>query len=196
MAGRSLDELADYVEAARADADPVPYQILDDEYGLWLRGEYDSLEKLKKQSIKKLMAEQAKLSKSKKMTSWVVSKGGLNKESFAAEGVDPASFKRGFPRGFWRANGGMTADDLAEALLDDPSIYSGAMADFDSPIRFGANDALEWAFALIDNPQMYRDPTVQLRIDDLDDAIRQVEAAPRWRSARAGLSRCCRSPHD
>lgn len=181
QADRSLQDIVDYLEAAEAGRDPTPWQIIDDEYDLFLRGEVESLEKVKEASVKKLMAEQRKLSKSKKMVSWVVERGGLNKQSFEAEGLDPALFGRGggFPPGFWRAgNLGMTADDVAEALMDDPSITIAAMPDIDSPVRFGANDALEWVDALTRNKDMYRDPTVQARIDELDEAIRQIEEAP------------------
>jgi hypothetical protein len=178
QADRSLEELADYIEAVNATRDPTPVRILDEDYELWLRGEFDTLEGVKKASINKLEKEQRKLSKSKKMVSWVKEKGGLNKKVFAAEGIDPENFKR-FPPGFWRAGDqGMTPDMLAERLLDDPDISVAAIPDFTSPVAFTANDAFDWVETVINNPGMYRDPTVQTRIDDLDARIREIEEAP------------------
>ena len=180
QADRSLEELADYIEAVNAARDPTPVRILDEDYELFLRGEFDTLEGAKKASIGKLEQEQRKLSKSKKMVGWVKEKGGLNKKVFAAEGIDPEVFKKGrFPPGFWRAGDqGLTPDMLAERLLEDPDISVAAIPDFTSPVAFTANDAFDWVETVINNPGMYRDSTVQTRIDDLDARIREVEEAP------------------
>jgi hypothetical protein len=72
----------------------------------------------------------------------------------------------------------MTPDMLAERLLDDPDISVAAIPDFTSPVAFTANDAFDWVETVINNPGMYRDPTVQTRIDDLDARIREIEEAP------------------
>jgi hypothetical protein len=180
QADRSLEEIADYIDALNAARDPTPIRIMDEEYELWLRGEFDTLEGVKKSTVKKLEQEQRKLSKSKKMVGWVKEKGGLNKKIFAAEGIDPEVFKKGrFPPGFWRAGDqGMTPDMLAERLLDDPDISVAAIPDLTSPVAFTANDAFDWVETVINNPNMYRDPTVQARIDDLDARIKEVEEAP------------------
>ena len=180
QADRSLEELADYIEAVNATRDPTPVRILDEDHELFLRGEFDTLEGAKKASIGKLEQEQRKLSKSKKMVGWVKEKGGLNKKVFAAEGIDPEVFKKGrFPPGFWRAGDqGLTPDMLAERLLEDPDISVAAIPDFTSPVAFTANDAFDWVETVINNPGMYRDSTVQTRIDDLDARIREVEEAP------------------
>lgn len=178
QADRSLEEIADYIDALNASRDPTPVRIMDEEYGLWLRGEIDTLEGVKKSTVKKLEQEQRKLSKSKKMVSWVKEQGGLNKKIFAAEGIDPENFKK-FPPGFWRAgDDGLSPDQLAERLMEDPEINVAAIPDLASPVRFTANDAFDWAETVINNPGMYRDPSIQPRIDDLDTRIREVEEAP------------------
>lgn len=179
-ASRAIDDTADYLEQASALREPTPVRIMDEEYVRFLNKEYASLEQAKKKSLKKLLAEQAKLSKSKKLTTWIINAGGLNKKAFIAEGIDEEVFKKGrFSGQFGRAgDNGMTPDMLAEKLLDDPDIYPAVVQDMQSVVQFTANDAVEWAKGVINNPGKYIDPTVQGRIDALDLEIERLEQTP------------------
>ena len=179
-ASRAIDDTADYLEQASALREPTPVRIMDEEYVRFLNKEYASLELAKKKSVDKLVAQQTKLTKSKKVTGWIKKAGGLNKKAFEAEGVDPEVFKVGrFPPGFWRAgDNGMTPDMLAEKLIDDPDISPAAVQDMQGMVQFTANDAFNWAEGVINNPGKYLDPTIQGRIDELDLEIERLQQTP------------------
>ncbi len=179
-ASRAIDDTADYLEQTSALREPTPVRIMDEEYVRFLNKEYASLAQAKSKSVDKLVAQQTKLTKSKKVTGWIKKAGGLNKKAFEAEGVDPEVFKMGrFPPGFWRAgDNGMTPDMLAEKLLDDPDISPAAVQDMQGVVQFTANDAFNWAEGVINNPGKYLDPTVQGRIDELDLEIERLQQTP------------------
>lgn len=174
QADRSLQEVIDYLELARAERDPTPWQIVDEEYGRYLDAQVKIAEKEKQKIIKRLITEQSKLSKSQKWAQWIRKKGGLNKEAWMAEGIEPGAFAN-----MWRAGDkGLKPDDLAELIMDDPSISIFDLGDFASARGFDANDAVEFVSALLRDPDKYVDPSIQRRIDEFDEQIRQIDEAP------------------
>lgn len=173
QADRSLQEVIDYLELARAERDPTPWQIVDEEYGRYLDAQVKIAEKEKQKIIKRLITEQSKLSKSQKWAQWIRKKGGLNKEAWMAEGIEPGAFAN-----MWRAGDkGLKPDDLAELIMDDPSISIFDLGDFAGARGFDANDAVEFVSALLRDPDKYVDPSIQRRIDEFDEQISQIEEA-------------------
>lgn len=198
LADRSVEAMADVAEAARAErfGDFTPSAIqMDADYQAYLRGEYDSLVKAGNASIRKLKAQRKKLAGSEKVIDWIDSNGGLNKAAWEANGIDKATWegrqitqqlisKKGkpytrtytekpkeFPSGFWKdGDEGLTPDGLVELMKEDPRFFE-FVEDVGGVQQVGANDALLYFRELLNDTGRYIDPEVQLKIDDLDEAI-------------------------
>jgi len=98
---------------------------------------------------------------------FIAKKGGLNRESMEAEGVDPAEFKkRGgvFGKPLFPKTGGLTADGVAELLHEE-----GIITDFD------ANEALDVINDMLFEDTRFVDSQVEGEIDSLENAISQNE---------------------
>jgi hypothetical protein len=198
LADRSVEAMADIAEAARAErfGDFTPSAIqMDADYQAYLRGEYDSLVKAGNASIRKLKSQRKELASSEKVIDWIDSNGGLNKAAWEADGIDKATWegrqitqqlvsKKGkpytrtytekpkeFPSGFWKdGDEGLTPDGLVELMKEDPRFFE-FVEDVGGVQRVGANDALLYFRELLNDTGRYIDPEVQLKIDDLDEAI-------------------------
>ena len=92
---------------------------------------------------------------------WIAKEGGLNKERWAREGIDVADMKamRGGQKPVFRVKGGYDPDMLAERLRE-----SGAT-------EMQMNDAIDLVEDMVRNPKMFRDPTVQNQIDEIEQNI-------------------------
>jgi hypothetical protein len=92
---------------------------------------------------------------------WIAKEGGLNKERWAREGIDVADMKamRGGQKPVFRVKGGYDPDMLAERLRE-----SGAT-------EMQMNDAIDLVEDMVRNPKMFRDPTVQRQIDEIEENI-------------------------
>ena len=198
LADRSVEAMADVAEAARAErfGDFTPSAIqMDADYQAYLRGEYDSLVKTVNASVRKLKAQRRELANSEKVIDWIDSNGGLNKAAWEADGIDKATWEgrqitkqlvskkgkpytrtytekpKGFPSGFWKdGDEGLTPDGLVELMKEDPRFFE-FVEDVGGVQQIGANDALLYFRELLNDTGRYIDPDVQLRIDDLDEAI-------------------------
>ena len=198
LADRSVEAMADVAEAARAErfGDFTPSAIqMDADYQAYLRGEYDSLVKAGNASIRKLKAQRKELANSEKVIDWINSNGGLNKAAWEADGIDKATWEgrqitqqliskkgkpytrtytekpKGFPSGFWKdGDEGLTPDGLVELMKEDPRFFE-FVEDVGGVQQVGANDALLYFRELLNDTGRYIDPEVQLKIDDLDEAI-------------------------
>ena len=198
LADRSVEAMADIAEAARAErfGDFTPSAIqMDADYQAYLRGEYDSLVKAGNASIRKLKSQRKELASSEKVIDWIDSNGGLNKAAWEADGIDKATWegrqitqqlvsKKGkpytrtytekpkeFPSGFWKdGDEGLTPDGLVELMKEDPRFFE-FVEDVGGVQQVGANDALLYFRELLNDTGRYIDPEVQLKIDDLDEAI-------------------------
>lgn len=98
---------------------------------------------------------------------FIAKKGGLNRESMEAEGVDPAEFKkRGgvFGKPLFPKQGGLTADGVAELLHEE-----GVIIDFD------ANEALDIINDMLFEDTRFVDSQVEGEIDSLENEISQME---------------------
>ena len=198
LADRSIDAMADMAEAARAERfkNFTPSAIqMDADYEAYLRGEYDSLVKAGNASIRKLKSQRKELASSEKVIDWIDSNGGLNKAAWEADGIDKATWegrqitkklisKKGkpytrtytekpkeFPSGFWKdGDEGLTPDGLVELMKEDPRFFE-FIEDVGGVQQVGANDALMYFKELLNDTGRFIDPEVQLKINDLDEAI-------------------------
>ncbi|AUR93205.1 coil containing protein [Vibrio phage 1.185.O._10N.286.49.C2] len=124
--------------------------------------------------VKSMLAEVAKAEKQIKQIQkdndtigqFLAKKGGLNRESMVAEGVDPEHFKdksKVFGRPLFPKNGGMTTDDVAELLNQ----YDGYSLD--------ANEALDVIFEVLDGDTKFVEPDVNAKIEDIENNIQNIE---------------------
>jgi hypothetical protein len=195
---RAIESYADMLEAARVEryGDFAPSAIqMDADYQAYLRGQYDSIVKTVNASVRKLKAQRNELAKSEKVTEWIRNSGGLNKAAWEADGIDKATWEgeeavqqlisktgkpytrrykkkpKGFPQGFWKdGDEGLTPDGLAELMKEDPRFFE-FVEDLGGVQQVGANDVVLYLRELLNDIGRYVDPEVQLKIDDLDEAI-------------------------
>lgn len=96
---------------------------------------------------------------------FLAKKGGLNRESMLAEGVDPEHFKeksKVFGKPLFPKSGGMTADDVAELLNQ----YGYSL---------DANEALDIIFEVLDSDTKFVEPDVNAQIEHIENDIQNVE---------------------
>ena len=198
LADRSIEAMADVAEAARAERfkNFTPSAIqMDADYQAYLKGEYDSLVKAANASARKLKSQRKELASSEKVIDWIDSNGGLNKAAWEADGIDKATWEgrqitkqlistkgkpytrtytekpKDFPSGFWKdGDEGLTPDGLVELMKEDPRFFE-FVEDVGGVQQVGANDALMYFNELLNDTGRFIDPEVQLKIDDLDEAI-------------------------
>lgn len=198
LADRSIEAMADVAEAARAERfkNFTPSAIqMDADYQAYLKGEYDSLVKAANASARKLKSQRKELASSEKVIDWIDSNGGLNKAAWEADGIDKATWEgrqitkqlistkgkpytrtytekpKDFPSGFWKdGDEGLTPDGLVELMKEDPRFFE-FVEDVGGVQQVGANDALMYFKELLNDTGRFIDPEVQLKIDDLDEAI-------------------------
>jgi predicted GIY-YIG superfamily endonuclease len=119
-----------------------------------------------RESVSAINNEIRKLEKDNDTISQFITKhGGLNREAFEAEGIDPAAFKvRGnvFGKVLWPKEGGMTPDDVAELLSQE-----GRGID--------AGEALEIVNDISNGINRYLDPEVEANIANRQQAIDEIE---------------------
>jgi len=150
------------------------------EYDKWIDGRVATKQEVVKKAIEKTRKNIDRIRREeKKMTGWILQRGGLNKKSFASElGLDPSMMnvaKTGFPRGFWRNNNdGLTVDGLREALREDPTLAFEFRIDPNAPDE--AIDLTPWVEALMADKDMLRDPEAMARIAALENDIAQLES--------------------
>ena len=96
---------------------------------------------------------------------FLAKKGGLNRESMLAEGVDPEHFKeksKVFGKPLFPKKDGMTADDVAELLNENG--YS-----------LDANEALDVIFEVLDSDTKFIDSDVNAQIEAIENEIQHIE---------------------
>jgi GNAT superfamily N-acetyltransferase len=119
-------------------------------------------------SIKESERQITKLEKSETVGRLISSKGGLNRESMEAEGVDPSNFKqRGkvFGKPLFPAKGGLTADGVAEALSEIK--FNGK--------TYTANEALPIIEAVLAGKDPFTNADVSAEIQSLQEDISSLE---------------------
>jgi len=125
-------------------------------------GQYAKLEDTRDANILNLEKDIVKIEKENiTLARWIAKEGGLNKERWAREGIDVADMKamRGGQKPVFRVKGGYDPDMLAERLRE-----SGAT-------EMQMNDAIDLVEDMVRNPKMFRDPTVQRQIDEIEENI-------------------------
>jgi len=151
--------------------DEIARKAMADDFQKYQDGQIASLEKSRDKAIREIEKEIAQVSKSTKIGKQLGEYGGLNREAWEAEGVDPAFFtdktiKGGFGKPVFRKDGGLTPDDLAEKLWEDGILDvkdANAAVDYvDNYLRFGDD---------------FVDPEVRQNIDYLNQSIDELRLA-------------------
>lgn len=198
LAGRAIDDVADYVEQANTAKPKTPARLIDDEHVEVIENQ-KPYEKARDDAIGQLNKERLKLEKSERWTKIIKGFGGLNKAAWEAEGIDkaawePTKFKvpskktpgkmvtrtrppEGIPVGFWRSGDeGLTPDGLIRILRDRQDL--GVIYEkFDEVTQATTDDVLPLIKEIIENPYKYVDDVVETQLDDIDMRIAELQDA-------------------
>ena len=175
----TINKSIEVVDSTRKNYNDDPKIIFLQEYDKWIDGRVATKQEVVTKTIEKIKKQIERTRREeKKMTGWIMARGGLNKKSFASElGLDPSMMnvaKTGFPRGFWRnEDGGLTVDGLREALREDPTLAFEFRIDPNAPDE--AIDITPWIEALMADKDMLRDPNAMAKIAGLENDIIQLE---------------------
>ncbi len=157
-----LDRMGTQLAEQKAALPPRIEDKILQEYDNFQAGQYSKLEDARDANILTLEKDIAKIEKENiTLARWIAKEGGLNKERWAREGIDVADMKamRGGQKPVFRVKGGYDPDMLAERLRE-----SGAT-------EMQMNDAIDLVEDMVRNPKMFRDPTVQNQIDEIEENI-------------------------
>ena len=157
-----LDRMGTQLAEQKAVLPPRIEDKILQEYDNFQAGQYSKLEDARDANILTLEKDIAKIEKENiTLARWIAKEGGLNKERWAREGIDVADMKamRGGQKPVFRVKGGYDPDMLAERLRE-----SGAT-------EMQMNDAIDLVEDMVRNPKMFRDPTVQRQIDEIEENI-------------------------
>lgn len=198
LAGRAIDDVADYVEQANSTKPKTPAKLVDDQNVEVLETK-KPYEKARDDAIEALNKERSKLEKSERWTKIIKGFGGLNKAAWKAEGIDEAAWTgvkkkvrskkdpskmvtrtvppAGFPPGFWRAGDeGLTPEGLIRILRDRQDL--GVIYEkFDEVTQATTDDVMPLVESIIENPYRYVDDVVETQLDDIDMRIAELEDA-------------------
>ena len=157
-----LDRMGTQLAEQKAVLPPRIEDKILQEYDNFQAGQYSKLEDARDANILTLEKDIVKIEKENiTLARWIAKEGGLNKERWAREGIDVADMKamRGGQKPVFRVKGGYDPDMLAERLRE-----SGAT-------EMQMNDAIDLVEDMVRNPKMFRDPTVQRQIDEIEENI-------------------------
>lgn len=157
-----LDRMGTQLAEQKAALPPRIEDKILQEYDNFQAGQYAKLEDTRDANILNLEKDIVKIEKENiTLARWIAKEGGLNKERWAREGIDVADMKamRGGQKPVFRVKGGYDPDMLAERLRE-----SGAT-------EMQMNDAIDLVEDMVRNPKMFRDPTVQNQIDEIEQNI-------------------------
>ena len=157
-----LDRMGTQLAEQKAALPPRIEDKILQEYDNFQAGQYSKLEDARDANILTLEKDIVKIEKDNiTLARWIAKEGGLNKERWAREGIDVADMKamRGGQKPVFRVKGGYDPDMLAERLRE-----SGAT-------EMQMNDAIDLVEGMVRNPKMFRDPTVQNQIDEIEQNI-------------------------
>jgi len=157
-----LDRMGTQLAEQKSALPPRIEDKILQEYDNFQAGQYSKLEDARDANILTLEKDIVKIEKENiTLARWIAKEGGLNKERWAREGIDVADMKamRGGQKPVFRVKGGYDPDMLAERLRE-----SGAT-------EMQMNDAIDLVEDMVRNPKMFRDPTVQNQIDEIEQNI-------------------------
>lgn len=133
MAARSLEETANFLDDTRPD---TANRIVDEEYGKFLSGDYDSIETLRAATRDRLERELAQAdAENVPMVRVIAEEGGLNEKAwrdagFTADDIAQARTARaGLPKKkpILKRKGGLTPQDFVQRLADSGYIGDGVL---------------------------------------------------------------------
>ena len=117
--------------------------------------------------INDIQQEMASLEKREQtLAQWIAERGGLNRDRWAKEGIDPADMNLpgGFGKPVFRKDGGLGPDELAEKMYE-----IGRIGSYDS------NAALDMVEDMVHNPKMFYNPDTEMMIDDYLRRVSDLE---------------------
>lgn len=169
-----IDRMYQQITAQKAKEAPrvedITLQAYDD-FQLGVKGEYANLLDVQSASIKALDDERIKMLKENPTWISIIAKeGGLNKERWLREGIDPKDMqskelKQVFGSPLFRKSGGRDPDMLAERLRE---------AGFSDDMQ--ANDAIDFVMELIKtNPKKLADAEAEIQLKELQDQIDELQ---------------------
>ena len=140
----SLEILFRLEEDLNAQRTARPTDVETIEYNKFRQGEYTDLAQTKEATIKGLTRDINRTTKAEpSFARWISENGGLNRERFAIEGLDPADMRLAnvLRKPVFRKTGGMGPDELAEKLFEINRIQS-----------YDSNEALDMIVDMVRNP--------------------------------------------
>lgn len=151
--------------------------FLEAEYNRYVTGQVKDFNDLRSSTVKQITDEITVLQKQNVTAQrWVAENGGLNAKAFEEDGFDvknmrEVGIKGAYGKPFFRKQGGMTPDGLAEKLLElmpyDPT----------RPADFTSRDATDWVDSVIRNPEKLFDSEVEIQIGGLQRQIDELMGA-------------------
>lgn len=159
-----LERMAATLESARAQRFDT-YDISLNDYQKLLDGEYTDFIEASNKTIATLETELETITKqAPTLDKFIADNGGLNRALISAEGADIADMKAikgGFGKSVFRANGGMTVEDLEE-LLNEANFRGGFVT---------RNEVLEIVDAVARGETVFMNPEDAAKVDFLGNQI-------------------------
>ena len=159
-----LERMAATLESARAQRFDT-YDIALNDYQKLLDGEYSDFIEASNKTIATLETELDTITKqAPTLDKFIAENGGLNRALISAEGADIADMKAikgGFGKPVFRANGGMTVEDLEE-LLNEANFRGGFVT---------RNEVLEIVDAVARGETVFMNPEDAAKVDFLGNQI-------------------------
>jgi len=170
-----IDRMYQQITAQKAKEAPrvedIALQAYDD-FQLGVKGEYANLLNVQSASIKALDTERTKILKENPTWISIIAKeGGLNKERWLREGIDPKDMqskelKQVFGSPLFRKKGGRDPDMLAERLRE---------AGFSDDMQ--ANDAIDFVMDLMRfSPKKLANAEAEIQAKQLQDQVDELQA--------------------
>ena len=177
LALESLRQNEELISQWRAGLPKTPETFLEAEYNRYVTGQVKDFNNLRTSTVKQMQDEIAVLQKENITAQrWIAENGGLDAKAFEADGFDvknmrDVGIKGAYGKPFFRREGGMTPDALAEKLLElmpyDPT----------RPVDFSSRDATDWVDSVIRNPEKLFNSEVEIQIGGMQRQIDELMGA-------------------
>ena len=177
LALESLRQNEELISQWREGLPKSPETFLESEYNRYVTGQVKDFNDLRTSTVKQMQDEISVLQKENiSAQRWIAENGGLDAKAFEADGFDvknmrDVGIKGAYGKPFFRREGGMTPDALAEKLLElmpyDPT----------RPVDFSSRDATDWVDSVIRNPEKLFNSEVEVQIGGLQRQIDELMGA-------------------
>ena len=168
----AMENLVRMEESLQMGRKTTHYSDIADDYAAFKQGEVDSIVDLRSKSVADMENRLVELQRSGKRTGQEIGEmGGLNREAWESEGIDPVFFtdksvKGGFGKPVFRKTGGMTPDDLAEQLWQRGMIRS-----------VDANQAIDFVDRFLREGDEILDADIRGQVDLIENDLMNMRSA-------------------